>query len=470
MQELCTSRQNVIVARYRFWNLAYREPFRDFLCALLENASLCEFAEKDNIIRDKIAFAVARSLRETLSHEPKLTLTRAVELCNAWETSREQAAEITAKTEEVQKITEQRQQCRFRSHTNTAEEKHFAKQIDYKFCGKMHHIGKSYCPAFGKICTKCQKKNHFAAVCKQKINVVEEDDDLSSSEDDAFLHSIQADRRRRLTALVTMNDCAVHFQIDTGTDVSTICQKVVYQDQVHSCSRNLVMWNKTTMTPVGEASMQVCNPKNGEVVSVDFIVVKNSFTCLFSLSAVRTLNLTTVNDNNFIANIATDADLGDLGTVILHIDPNIVLRPCRVPLALEGKLKTTLDSLVQRGVLSVVDEPTDFVSQMATVEKADHSLRICIDPQVLNRALKREHFRLPTLDDVLPKLSEAKVFSKCDVSSAFWHVKLDDPSRKLTTMITPFRRYCWNRLPFGLKVSRTTNCRLVRAAWCICYC
>jgi len=199
------------------------------------------------------------------------------------------------------------------------------------------------------------------------------------------------------------------------------------------------MWNKTTMTPVIETSLQVCNPKNGEIVSVDFIVVKNSFNCLLSLSAVRTLNLITVNDNNFIANIATDYDLGDLGTVTLHIDPNIVTRPLlcrRVPLPLEGKLKTTLDSLVQGGVLSVVDEPTDFVSHMAIVEKADHSPRMCIDPQVLNRALKREHFRLPTLDDVLPKISKANVFSKCEVSSAFWHVKLDELSRKLTTMIT----------------------------------
>jgi len=41
---------------------------------------------------------------------------------------------------------------------------------------------------------------------------------------------------------------------------------------------------------------------------------------------VRTLSLVTVNNNNFIANIATDADLGDLGTVTLHIDPNIVPR------------------------------------------------------------------------------------------------------------------------------------------------
>jgi len=283
---------------------------------------------------------------------------------------------MTAKTEEVQKISAQRQQCRFRSHTNTAQDKHFAKQIECKFCSKMHRIGKSYCPAFGKICTKCQKQNHFAAVWKQKINVVEEDDDLSSSEDDAFLHSIHVDSRRRLTALLTINDCAVLFQIDTGADVSTIYQKFVYQDQVRPCSRNLVMWNKTTMTPVGETSLQVCNPKNGKVVSVDFIVVKNLFNCLLSLSAVRTLNLIAVNDNNFMANIATDADLGDLGTVTLHIDHNVVPRtlPChRVPLALEGKLKATLDTLVQRGVLSVVDEPTDFVSQMAIVEKTDHS-------------------------------------------------------------------------------------------------
>jgi len=115
---------------------------------------------------------------------------------------------------------------------------------------------------------------------------VEENDDLSSSEDGAILHSIQASPRRRLTDLLTRNGCAVRFQIDRGADVSTVCQKFVYQDQVRPCLRNLVMWNKTTMTPMGETSLQVCNPKNGEVVSVDFIVVKNSFNCLLSLSAV----------------------------------------------------------------------------------------------------------------------------------------------------------------------------------------
>ena len=79
-----------------------------------------------------------------------------------------------------------------------------------------------------------------------------------------------------------------------------------------------------------------------------------------------------------------------------------------------------------------------WVSQMAVVKKPDGSLKICIDPQPLNDALQREHYRLPTLDDVLPNLNNAKKFSKLDVKQAYWHVKLDKESSLLTTMITPF--------------------------------
>ena len=45
-----------------------------------------------------------------------------------------------------------------------------------------------------------------------------------------------------------------------------------------------------------------------------------------------------------------------------------------------------------------------------------------------------------------------KIFSPLDVQSTFWHVKLNEASSNLTTMTTLFGRYCWKRLPFGLKV------------------
>ena len=57
-----------------------------------------------------------------------------------------------------------------------------------------------------------------------------------------------------------------------------------------------------------------------------------------------------------------------------------------------------------------VNEPSEWVSQMTVVEKPNGDLQICVDPQPLNAALQREHYKLPTVDNVLPKLNGAKVF------------------------------------------------------------
>ena len=57
---------------------------------------------------------------------------------------------------------------------------------------------------------------------------------------------------------------------------------------------------------------------------------------------------------------------------------------------------------------------------------------------------------MSTIDDILPELSQAKVFSVFDVKNWFWHVELDKESSKLTCFNTPFGRYRWLRMPFGL--------------------
>ena len=125
----------------------------------------------------------------------------------------------------------------------------------------------------------------------------------------------------------------------------------------------------------------------------------------------------------------------------------------KTPLAIEDAVKEELDRLVEKGVLVPMTEPTERVSQMVVVHKPSGKLRMCIDPQPLNEAFKREHYRLVVLDDVLPKLRDAKVFSKFDVREAYWHVKLDKESSKLTTMITSFGQYRWkrrHRVKYGL--------------------
>lgn len=77
-------------------------------------------------------------------------------------------------------------------------------------------------------------------------------------------------------------------------------------------------------------------------------------------------------------------------------------------------------------------------------------LRIWIDPKHLNQIIKRSHYPLPTIEDLLPDLSKAKIFSVVDAKNGLWHVGLDDESSYLTTFNTPFGRYRCLRMPFGI--------------------
>ena len=87
---------------------------------------------------------------------------------------------------------------------------------------------------------------------------------------------------------------------------------------------------------------------------------------------------------------------------------------------------------------------------MVVVPKASGDVRICVDLTKLNESVRRERHIMPSVELTLGQLGEAKVFSKLDANSGFWQVKLAEESSKLTTFITPFGRFRFNRLPFGI--------------------
>ena len=128
----------------------------------------------------------------------------------------------------------------------------------------------------------------------------------------------------------------------------------------------------------------------------------------------------------------------------------VVHPPRKVPIALKEKLKQELQRLQDLGIIKKVTEPTPWVSSLVTVHKPNGQLRVCIDPKDLNRVLRRSHYPTPIIDDILPELVRAKVFSTVDVKNGFWHVELDDESSRLTTFNSPFGRFGWCRLPFGV--------------------
>ena len=85
--------------------------------------------------------------------------------------------------------------------------------------------------------------------------------------------------------------------------------------------------------------------------------------------------------------------------------------------------------------------------------KEDGSLRLCLEPKDLNKAIKRNQWYARTQYDILSELAQSKYFTVKDATSRFGHVPLDFRSSLLTTFNTLWGKYRWLRMPFGLKVS-----------------
>ena len=89
--------------------------------------------------------------------------------------------------------------------------------------------------------------------------------------------------------------------------------------------------------------------------------------------------------------------LGNLGKycITLKDDLQPVVHPARrVPHVIQDRLKKCLEANLQCGVLKKVDQPTDWIHNIVIVEKKNGSLRLCLDPRDLNKAVKREHYKI----------------------------------------------------------------------------
>ena len=370
-------------------------------------------------------------------------------------------------------------------------------------CGRAH--GPKACPAYGKQCRSCGGWNHFAVRCtRNQIHFVGPDDTVEdrlggSVHDSPFpqvlsLYITTGDDRPfdvcvsnlqttadvgshpdKLLACLKINGKSITFQLDCGAACKVLRRKDLPENaECHPTNKYLRMYDGTLMKPLGKLCATVVNPANGSSYEEEFIVVVGcpisllgSAACLaMNLLQLRRENVLTVRSADCVTRGLTkqqivnnfshlfDNKLGCFDKPVqLELDdrvPPVKMPLRRYPIALKDKLGRELERLDSLGVLERVVSATDWVSSVVVETKKDRSLSICIDPRPLKKALKRFHYPMPVVDDILPDLAHAKVFSVLDLKSGFWHVQLADSSSTLTTMGTPFGRFRWKRLPFGV--------------------
>ena len=124
--------------------------------------------------------------------------------------------------------------------------------------------------------------------------------------------------------------------------------------------------------------------------------------------------------------------------------------PRAIPLPLLSRVQAKLTKMETQGMISKVDQPTPWCAGMAAVPKKSGVIRICVDFKCLNQNVLRKVHPLPKVNNTLAQLSGATIFSKLDANSGSWQIPLSAKSHLLTTFITPFGHFCFNKLPFGI--------------------
>ena len=99
------------------------------------------------------------------------------------------------------------------------------------------------------------------------------------------------------------------------------------------------------------------------------------------------------------------------------------------------------------------ESTSEYSSPTVVCRKKDGPIRICIDFRPLNRKLIRDRYPLPVIEEILDKLGNKKVFTTLDLKNAFFHVEIDEKSKKYTSFVTDNAQYEFNKMPFKLSTN-----------------
>ncbi|UYV78262.1 K02A2.6-like, partial [Cordylochernes scorpioides] len=394
-----TPQKNVIYERYIFntSNQEENEGIDSYTNRLRGLASSCEYdILTEELIRDRIVLGIKDNrVRKKLLMEPKLNLSSAIDICRTAEVTEQQITKLTG--QESEDVKWNRKYERKKEATKATNET-FEDIINCRYCGSKHR--KASCPAYANQTVPLECQLDSGSTC----NIMSLDDyrwvmqersnnlDISNARLENFGGVI-------LKPIVNINQKPL-LSAKTIEDLNLVTKHdAVYHLANSSCSRAESIINKYEDVFKGLGML----PKEYHIE---------------------------------IEKEATP----------------VQQHPRRIPIGLKAEFKRKLDDLEGRGIIERVQKSSSWISNLVLVKK-QNKLRVCLDPRDLNKVIKRPHFQIPTIDEILPSLNNAKIFTVIDAKDGFWQVKLDSQSSDLTTFWTPFGRYKWLRMPFGISAA-----------------
>ena len=380
-------------------------------------------------------------------------------------------------------------------------------------CGDTRHRPNFKCPASQYQCKNCKRYGHFTSLCFKKaesVNLLTEEQNEQSFLNTWEINNIQSQPQvrppKRLFANLPLVKQHHHSRrtylrtrLDLAADVNLMpvsaYVKLTGDENLANLGPvrcNMVTYTKTAIKNLGSATVFVKYPGQ-PVTKLVFNVTDQEGSTLICCEDLLALGLvipksgleeipsdahlvsSSSDDNQDVNNMTATPPLitckedikkhysdcleglGKFPGAPYHInvDPNVppVQVPCRkVDVHFEAAFKQQLNDMLQAGVIVPQEEPTPWINSFVIVH-SKNKIRVCLDPTNLNKAVIREPYHYRTPEDIYHKLSKAKFFTVVDLKKGYWQIPLDEQSSYLTTFNTPFGRYRFTRVPFGITVS-----------------
>ena len=352
-------------------------------------------------------------------------------------------------------------------------------------CGDPSHISR-FCvhKDKGLKCFRCGEFGHKAVECsKPKPEVAQ----------------VNVNLKPKLNNEVTINNVSVNPLIDTGSQVTLLKKSVFNKLDIKTLlplNSALIGFGKCRVTPLGyfkgnvqiddfKCIADVCVVENN-VMSYDIIVglnvlmqgetlineggitIKDKSQCVEEANPLSVLSID-VNPNEVeliiepeVPNIIKDevqqliSNYKPHKTKSTNVELNILVKgnepvfhqPRRLPFSEREIVRAQVDEWLENGI--VEPSSSEYCSPVVVVRKKDGTPRVCIDYRKLNRAIIKDRFPLPLIEDILDRLQGSRVFSTIDLKNAFFHVDVDKESRKFTSFVTSEGQYQFLKVPFGL--------------------
>lgn len=499
LEEQLIPSDNTCFNQYVFFNRSQKEGenFNDYYLDLDHLATKCNLGDKhDEILKARLVCGIGNpAMRERLMRTPDMSLKDVIQYCRLSEDAKSKVNEMEGlkSNGQVHAIVNSKYKQPWRGNKNKycnaqnrpqktqnqVNHKSVNQEMEFK-CSRCRtwHTPRN-CPAFNKLCNKCHRPNHFSIACRfnqKKLHMVENDssnqeEEMSNTwQGGAMLDVLKINSIGGWSQTFKIAGIPITFKLDTGADICVLPESIARKIKPNfsrACTVTAVeAFGGHRIEIVGNVPIKM--KRSGESCVIDFSVIQDGrgvipilgHEACEKLGLIKKLEI--LDNGSDLENFLNKYSgvFEGLGTFPqkykIEVDSSSIPTnkpPRRVAFALMEKLKHKLTQLVESKIIEPVNQPNNWCSNLVIREKPNGDLRLCLDPMDLNKVLKREHFLIPTLEEIKTKLVGKSYFSVIDLKDGFHQILLDEESRDYCTFSSPYGYFRYLRVPFGLNTS-----------------